>query len=87
MAAELEFAVVDLLSEPKDRKILVDTVADPRFLIKISAWSRVVCMFGTEEMIRRELLHRNDHRDILDCIRENTCDPATDERVGSLCLF
>ena len=79
VAADLEFAVVDLLSESTDKRILVDTVIDPLSLIKISAWDRVICMFGTEEMIRRELMHRDDHRNILDCIQTNTSDPAAME--------
>ena len=79
-AADLEFKIVDLLAEPKCKKILVDTTADPRSLMKISGRNNVVSMFGEDEMIRRELLHRADHKMILDCIQANTSDPAAMEK-------
>lgn len=67
---------MDLLGEPKDGKILVDVIADPQTLTSIASWNNIVCLFGSDDMIRNELLHRNDHKMILDCIQENTSDPA-----------
>jgi hypothetical protein len=75
-SADLEFKIADLLAEPRDRDIVVDVIADPQVLVRIAGVNRVVCLFGGEGMIRRELLHREDHKMILDCIRENTSDPA-----------
>ena len=46
----------------------------------ISEKNNSVSMFGQDEMIRRELLHRADHKMILDCIQANTSDPAAMEQ-------
>jgi hypothetical protein len=81
LSAELEFQIVDLLKTSDKERLIVDTCADPLALHQISAPSRVICLFGDDDLIRRDLLHRDDHKMILDCIRANTASPETSERL------
>lgn len=85
IAGGLEFMIVDLLSEPRDNKILIDYNAEPETLLKIASHNRIVCMFAEADLIKRELLYREDHKMILDCIRDNTSDPVAVEEKVALC--
>jgi hypothetical protein len=75
----LEFIVVDLLTEHPERPIIVERFTDPRTTMQLASPGSVALLFADEELVRQDLLQREDHRPILECIQANTTDPAAAE--------
>lgn len=81
LAAHLvEFIVVDLISGDLPRPIIVEQFTDPLSTARIAGHNREVSMFATDELLEVELLQRDDHKMILDCIQANTSDPVVSEK-------
>ena len=75
----LEFIVVDLIKETRTRPVIVEQFAEPSATMSIAATGSVALMFAEEELVRSDLLHRDDHGMILECIEAHTRDPRTAE--------
>ena len=73
---QLDFVVNDLRAREAKEPLLVDISASPAKLAGLASANRLVFLFAEEQLIRRESLQREDHAEILECIRSNTDDPA-----------
>jgi adenylate kinase family enzyme len=76
-----EWAIADLLELPGTSPVAAEQdFADASLLRRISTHRRVVFLFADDELIEKELLHRDDHEPIRRMISEHTTDPAASER-------
>ncbi|MCK5129691.1 MAG: hypothetical protein KAQ68_07555 [Clostridiales bacterium] len=68
LTEQFDIMIVDLLTYPKNKKIIVDThcfVDDP---VKITAHSRMIHLTSSEELAIKQYLQREDKRDMYECI-------------------
>lgn len=61
---EAEFTIVDLLSFPKDQKIIVDGIIPLDILKEISDYEHVFLLFAPDEMKRQHYFDRADKDEV-----------------------
>ncbi|WBW97578.1 hypothetical protein [Oceanirhabdus sp. W0125-5] len=82
----MEFFIIDLLKLPDNKPIIIDLGIMPEYILPFIPKERMICLFTSKEEIERLYYFRDDHKMILDCIRENTTDPEETIKHGNKSL-
>ncbi|WP_151733956.1 hypothetical protein [Paenibacillus tengchongensis] len=71
----MEFFVIDLLRMPGETPIIIDLGIMPERILPFIPKERMICLYTSDEEIKRLYYYREDHRMILDVINL-TANPA-----------
>ncbi len=86
-AEELEMILVDLLKLPSDRKVIVDIHLTPEMAKRITDFRRVAFLIAEPDLVIRDHLDREDHREILECIMSLPDPDKALENVNNVLVY